>query len=715
MPVQAIYRAMLWCYPAAFRQEYGEEMAHAFALQIGEARREGGWGAVAGIWLRAAADLIIVAPKEHRHVISQDVRYALRNLALAPGFAAVAILSLALGIGANTAVFSLLNGVMMSALPVPEPEQLVMLSDPRSAGVAIGMMSGDRRLYSYAEYEQLRGQATDVFSSLAASQSALERWQLRIGSREAEEARGRLVSGAYFEVLGIRPLLGRLLTRGDDALGAAPYVVISHDYWVRRFGGNLDALGKTVTIRKAPLTIIGVTPAGFFGETVGERPDFWAPLSMQASLLPGRDWLHDVGPDKVMWLHILGRLKSGVSLGQAEAKANTVFRNGLEAHYGATLSAEARQEFLNQRLVVRPAAGGASRVRERYSNPLYALLGVVGCVLLIACANVANLLLARGAARSREIALRLSLGASRGRLVRQLLTESMVLAMAGGAAGLAVAHVTYTLLVRLVANAEENFDMSFALDWRVMAFSFALTLAAGVLFGLLPALRVTKVEAGAALKAQGRAATATTRQMRWSRALVAVQIALSLPLLVGAALLLRTLHNLQQIDLGYAKENLLLVRVDAQSAGYRLEQRAPLFRELLDEIRRVPGVRGATFSENGVFSGTDSGDQISVEGYTPKGRNDRGAAWDQVGPEYFSTLGVRMLRGREIADSDRVFPGEGVAPTHELARLLDRAGYRGYLSLELFIESFGDQSALDVARRGRAAILEAYHVDGRDE
>ncbi len=647
-----LYRALLRCYPAAFRHEYGEEMLSAFTEQLGEARRAGSAAGPARLWIGAGVDALTIAPKEHLHIMKQDIGYALRNLAAAPLFTLVAVLSLALGIGANTAAFSLLSGVLMTTLPVPEPEQLVMLTNPASSGVSVGMQDGERSLLTYAEFEQLRNQS-DAFTGLGASQSALDRWQLRIQNGEPEEARGRLVSGSYFDTLRVGPHAGRLFGAEHDAAGAAPYIVISHDYWQRRFGGRADVVGTAVTIRKTALTVLGVAAAGFLGETAGQRPDFWAPLAMQAALLPGRDWLHDSGTDKVMWLHVFGRLRPGVSLEQGTIQANIVFRNGLEAYYGASLSPEAKRKFLDQRIKLTPGGSGASIVRTRFADPLYVLLAVVGVVLVIACANLANLLLARGAARSKEIALRLALGASRGRLVRQLLTESFVLAALGGVAGLGVAYFLHAALVRLVTDAESTFAMKFDLNWRVLAFSFLLSTAAGILFGLLPALRVTRSDVNNALKDQGRASTASAGQMRWSRLLVAGQIGLSLPLLVGAGMLLQTFHNLSRIDLGYARDKLVVMRLDAQSAGYAPDRRADVFRSVLDEIRRTAGVQAATFSENGLFSGTDSGDQISVEGYTPKGRRDRGSAWDQVGPDYFSVLRVPLLQGRDIGESDR--------------------------------------------------------------
>ncbi len=655
MCAKTFYRALLYCYPAAFRHEYGNQMLLLFAEQLGEARRTGGQFQPAGLWLQAALDALTVAPKEHWHVIFQDLRYALRTMAARPSFAAVAILSLALGIGANTAIFSLWNGMLHSSLPVVQkPGQLMMLSNPDAAGMWmgrwIGRTDGARNWLTYAEFEQLRDHA-EGFSALMASQSDLKTWQVRFDGGEWDEARGRLVSGGFFQVLGVSPVIGRVFTAAEDR-AETPYAVISYNYWQRRFGGRLDVLGKTLTVGQAVLTIIGVAPRAFIGETSGQQPDLWLPLRMQPRLIPGQDWLHETPPNKAMWLHVFGRLRPGVTQAQAEGQANAVFKAGLESFYGPVASAERQSEFLDQRLRIRPGARGASETRNEFSNSLTALLAAVAVLLLIACANLANLLLARGAARRPEMALRLSLGASRGRLIRQILTESVALAAMGGVAGLAAAYFLHGALVRMMAESDPDFHMSFALDPLVLAFAMAATLATALLFGVLPAWQVTKTDAGASLKEQSRGSRGSLGQMRWGRYLVSLQLALSLPLLVGAGLLVRTLYNLQRADLGFPAERLLLVRVDPREAGYDTARRDSLLRELLGQIQRIPGVRAASFSQLGVFSGGNSSSEIAVEGYVPKDDNDRESALDVVGPGYFSTLGVPVALGREILESD---------------------------------------------------------------
>jgi predicted permease len=648
-----VYRVLLWCYPAQFRHEYGGEMVGAFSEQLRDARDSAGRLAQTAVWMSTLADILPTALLEHTHVIRQDLRYAIRILAGNPAFTTIAVLSLALGIGANTAIFSLLNSVLLSTLPVKDPQALVMLTDPTVAGVSVGVEDGDRSLITYQEFRQLQEQ-TDTFASLMASQSSLTRTDARIDGGEREDFALRLVTSSYFPTLGVAPVLGRTFDAArEPAEGTTPFAVLSYDYWQRRFGGRPDVLGKPITLRGGIVTVIGVMPQGFFGETVGERPDAWVPLAMQAAAMPGRPWLRDDpgNVEKVMWLHAFGRLKPGASLDRAQANANVVFQQGLATYYGALADEAMRKRFLQQRLVLKPAATGASSIRSDFAEPLQVLLGAAALVLLIACSNLGNLLLARTTARNREMAVRLALGASRGRLTRQLLTESLCLAFAGGIIGLATAFLLREGLLHLVSNTA--IALPAAVDFRVLAFVFVLTLVSGLFLGLLPAARITKAEAATGLREQGRGIAGSVAWLRVGKAVVVGQLALSLPLLVGAGLLVRTLVNLQRVDLGYSKDNLLTLRVDAQGAEYDPVRQAQAFETLLERIRAIPGVRSATFSNNGLFGGSDNGDQIKVEGYTPKGDNDTGSRYDQVGPGYFSTLGVPILLGRDISPDDR--------------------------------------------------------------
>ena len=649
MHARTIYRALLHCYPAPFRQEYGDQMYLTFADQLGEARRTGGKFQQAALWVNTVLDALIVAPREHGHLIHQDLRYALRIMAAQLSFTTVAVLSLALGIGANTAIFSLWNGVLHASLPaVSHPDQLVMLSDPNRSGMWSGRTDGPRAWLTYGEFEQLRDH-TDVFSALMASQSSINTWRIRFEGDEWEEARGRLVSGGFFQVLGVSPAIGRTFTTADDRAENLT-AVISYNYWQRRFGGRSDVLGKTLTIRTTTLSIIGVGPRGFIGETVGQNPDLWLPVRIQPKVLPGRDLLHDSPPDKAMWLHVFGRLKPGVNPAQAEQQANGVFQAGLQSFYGA--AAQRRRELLDQRLLLQSAARGASARRNELSQSLTPLLAAVGVLLLITCANLANLLLARAAARKPEIALRLSLGASRDRIIRQLVTESLALAAVGGVAAIAVAYFIHGALVGMLAEADPRFHVNFALDPLVLAFILAITVGAALLFGVLPAWQATKTDAAARLK-ESRGAIGSLGRMRSGRFLVSLQLALSFPLLVGAGLLARTVYNLQHADLGFAARQALLVRLDFRVAGYQPAQKDSVLRALLGELQLIPGVRAASFSHLGLFSGGESGTTIEVEGYVPKEGEDVESGVDVVGPGYFSTLGIPIRLGRDILESDR--------------------------------------------------------------
>ena len=627
-------------------------MLGAFTQQLHDARLTRGRLAEAVVWAEALVDLLPTAFREHQHVIAQDLRHAVRILATNPGFTIVAVLSLALGIGANTAIFSLVSRVLMSALPVRNPQEIVILTDPESRGVSIGSQGGERALLTYTEFRQLQDQDSTL-SSMMASQSNLQRTQARIADGEAEEVAVRLVSASYFATLGVPAVIGQTFdARQEPPPGTAPYAVISHEFWQRRFRGRPDVLGRSIAFRGGVVSVIGVTPPSFFGETVGERPDVWVPLAMQAAVLPGRDWLRDQpgSVEKVMWLHVFGRLRPGVTLERAQADANTIFTAG--SRRLLRLDRGRRVEEALSRSASGVEAGRHWRIslRGNFREPLFVLLGAAGLVLLIACANLGNLLLARTTARNREMSVRLALGASRGRLIRQLMTESLCLAAFGGLVGLFTAFVLRQGLLRLVSDTP--IALPGGLDLRTVSFVVALTVAAGLILGLLPGLRITKTQAVTGLREQGRGVVGSTAWLRLGKLIVVGQLALSLPLLVGAGLLVRTLFNLQRVDLGYPKDNLLTARVDGQAAGYDPVRQAAAFEELLSRIRTVPGVRLATSSDNGLFGGSDNGDQIVVEGYAPKGPDDNGSRYNQIGPGYFSTLGVPVLLGREIAEQD---------------------------------------------------------------
>ncbi|HTM25563.1 MAG TPA: ABC transporter permease [Vicinamibacterales bacterium] len=653
---QALYRALLRCYPASFRQEYGQQMLLTFAEQLGDVRQRGGRAGHLALWAQVVSDVLTIAPGEHWHVIRQDLRYAFRSMAASPGFTALAVLSLALGIGANTAIFSLWNGVLRAPLPgVRAPGELVMLTDPDRSGSWTGgwrtATDGPRSWLTYEEFEQIRDRAGS-FSGVMASTSSLLTWQARIDGGPPEDVNGRLVSGGFFHVLGVRPAIGRLFEPADDR-GETTGVVVSHHFWQRRFAGSPDVLGRTIVVRGVPVTVAGVAAAEFIGETSGQLPDVWLPLRLQPRVIPDRDRLHDTPPDKSMWLNVFGRLKPGATIVRAEAEANGIFQAGLVTFYGAGASEDRRRGLLDQRIRVQPGGRGASPARADFGQSLTALLTAVGVLLLIACANLANLLLARGTARTHEIALRVSLGASRSRIIRQLLTESLALAALGGVAAVIVAYGLHGALVAMMAEADTRFHLAFALNARIVLFTAGATIAAALLFGAFPAWHLTRDDMGARLKEQSRGALGRSRGMRSGRWLVSVQLALSLPLLVGAGLLARTVYNLQRADLGFPAQRLLLVRVDLREAAPTLARRDEMLRQLVGALRREPRVDAVSFSQLGVFTGGASSRSIEVEGYRVRSERDRASAVDVVGPGYFSTLSVPLRLGREILESDR--------------------------------------------------------------
>jgi predicted permease len=594
----------------------------------------------------------------------QDVRYGIRLLAKNPGFTAIAILTLALGIGANTAIFSVLDSVLLRALPVEHSERLVLLTDPDAHGASFGSESGDRTLLAYSEFEYLRDH-NEVFSGIFAADSSLPEVRAVFSNTAAgasgpeESIRVRLVSGGFFSTLGAKPAAGRFFsTEVDRARGGSPFAVISYALWKQRFALDPSAIGKTIQIRQTSFEIVGVAPPGFFGETVGEAPDAWVPAMMQDAIYPGHDLL-TASQDLTnlhTWLQVMARLKPGVTPKQAKADINVVFKRLLDA-LGSTMSPQDRHGAEDQRINLQPGGRGSSALKQAFGEPLKVLMALVGLVLLIACANVANLLLARGAARQKDFAVRLAIGAGRSRLIRQLMAESLLLAFAGAAAGLVLAQWADTLLLRMVSKvsgAPESIQLNLGLDARMLGFTFAVAVLTSILFGLIPALRATRLDLSPILKSSSSGASGETahRRLPAGKVLVIAQVAISLILLVAAGLFVHSLSRLSEVNLGYARENLLLFRLDAAPGGYQGPAILRLHQTLLEKFSGLPGVRAATLSSDGLFSHSESSDPISVEGYTPNPGEEMHSRMDHVGPGYFSTVGIPVLMGREIGPQD---------------------------------------------------------------
>ncbi len=587
--------------------------------------------------------------QQNEGVMLQDIRLGLKMLVKHPGSSIIVVFTLALAIGVNTAIFSVLNAALLKSLPVRSPNDLVMLTDPNASMVLGGMQTGPRSLLSYPEFVRVRDRSATM-SGICASGLRLERWPVRVSGGTQEEARGHMVSENYFSVFGVHPAIGRFFTQRDAAgAGKDPYAVISYDYWQRRFGGSAAVLGTPIRFYRTTLIVIGVAAKGFRGETVGQDPDVWLPMMMQPLVMPSGDGLHD---PSLMWLHVFGRRKAGATIPQVQAEVNVLFRGILTTRYAATMPAQAQRDALNQYIVVKPVRTGAFHGHDEFSEQWTILLALAGLVLLVACANVATLLVARSTARSREVAIRLSIGASKGRLARQLLTESLLLAALGGIAGIFVAVMASPALLRLISDANDGFRLYGGMDLRVLAFTVCATLLTGILFGLAPAFRATRTAVNQTLKETGRSTTGSRQRALAAKTLVVAQVALSLLLVFGAGLFLRSLWNLQSVALGYPQGNLLLVNVDSFNAGYRGVRAVNLYHELAARIREIPGVRAVSYSDRDLLSGFDGAFPVAVEGFAPQNDDDRGSTGGFVGPAYFSTLGIPMLLGREIGPQD---------------------------------------------------------------
>ncbi|HET9838674.1 MAG TPA: ABC transporter permease [Candidatus Angelobacter sp.] len=576
----------------------------------------------------------------------QDIRYALRMLRKSPAFTTVAVLTLALGIGANTAIFSLINAVLLKMLPVKDPEKLVVIGDPLQVHTR---SMGDPSLatFSYPLYRDLNA-GSQVFDGMLAS-SEVHRVRISSGPGAGEitgNANGELVSGNYFAVLGVNALYGRVLTPDDDnAVNAHPVMVVSYGFWKDKLGQSPIVVGQTVRIGNYPFTIVGVTPPGFYGDAVGDSQDFWVPVTMQEQVITGRKWLENYNSS---WMHLIARRKPGVSVQQARANVNVAVQQLLNGPLGAKLSKSDLENLKQAKVQVSEGGGGFSSLRGAFREPLLLLMLIVGLVLLIATVNVANLMLARASARRKEVAVRLAIGATGARIVRQLLTESVFLSFAGGALGLLVAHWGTRSLLHLSKN-----DQLEALpDLRVFLFTAGVCVVTGVLFGLIPALRSRQVAVAPTLKSGAQTGDTASAGWNWGKSLVAAQVAVSLLVLFSAGLLVRSLSNIRNVDLGYNREHLLLVSTDPLAAGHSKQQITSFANEVISRAAQLPGVKAASYSKNGLFSGSESGDTIKVPGYVPKNDSDLVVAFDEVGPGYFDAVGIPMLLGRDIGLQD---------------------------------------------------------------
>ena len=579
--------------------------------------------------------------------LRQDFRYGVRLLRLNPGFAATAILSLALGIAANTSIFTLTDQILLRLLPVQNPRELVQF---RMEGGRIGSQNGDGlHTFSYPMYIAFRDRNT-VFSGLTGQYT--DRVSLLAGDR-GEMIETGWVAGNFFQVLGVKPFIGRVLTAEDDSIGkGAPVVVIQYGFWQSRYGGREDILGSTVRLNGAPFTVVGVAAPEFGGTNAGLLTQLWAPVNARTALAP--DSAQDLKNERYAWFYLFARMKPGVTLPQAEAAMRVLHdqrkQEELQGEFFAKFP-DTKERFLRQMLSLVPADRGLSSLRRTFERPLVVLQWLVGVVLLIACTNVAGLLLARAAARQREIAIRSALGASRGQVVRQLFVESMILAIAGGAAGLFLSAWLTRGLVRFLPHDPASLSLSTMPDGRVLLFTTVVTLATAVLFGLLPAFRGSRVTAAATLKDEAGSVTGGQAHVRLRKAFVALQVSLSLLLLIGAGLFVRTLDNLRKVDLGFATENVAMFGV-RPATQYDETRKLQVFRTLIEGLAAVPGVKAAGANSSRLLTGGRWDSQITIPGVEARDGNVPWSFFNAVTPGYFEALGIPIKVGRDFRWSD---------------------------------------------------------------
>ncbi|HEV2288783.1 MAG TPA: ABC transporter permease [Candidatus Acidoferrales bacterium] len=581
----------------------------------------------------------------------QDIRYGLRMLGKSPAFTAIAVLTLALGIGANTAIFSFTDQVLLRMLPVPNPQQLVVLRSPGpNPGRTSSDMTDGAQSFSYPMYKDLRDRSS-VFSGLLTCFGV----DVNVsGHGSTQSANGELVSGNFFQTLDVAPALGRVFDANDETEpGANPVAVLSYGYWTRKFGADPSILDKPLTVNGTALTVVGVARKGFDGVQFGSLPDIFIPITMLNQMAPTSGL--DLGKRTDHFVAVLGRLKPGVSRAQAQASLEPVYAPLLEEDAKLLKLSDKSprtKQFLEKPLQLTDGAGGRQVVQPGAEEPLLVLLGMVALVLLIACANLASLLVARGEARQREIAIRLALGAGRARLLQQLLTESLLIGVAGGVAGLAFASWCLNTMVSAIPSDAGMTGLTAQLDPRVLWFAAGITIVTSVLFGLAPALRATRVNLQTTLKDQGSSVSEGRTNIRLRKVLIVAQVALTAVLLAGAGLLARTLTNLEHANLGVRTDNILQFSVEPDLNGDKPPQTLALGQQARQAIAALPGVRSVTISEQQIFANDDNSSNITPEGYTVGPDENTNVFWAYISPNYFSTMGIPLVAGREFTDAD---------------------------------------------------------------
>jgi predicted permease len=595
--------------------------------------------------------------------ILQDTRLSLRSLAKSPGFTLIALISLALGIGANTAIFTLIHQVLLRNLPVQHPEQLVLIGRSDGGGVMGGVDLGFAGMFPWYFTRQLQSNP-GPFQGIASYGSFIDKASVRLPSASSESnqaailALAALVSGNYFSVLGAQPVIGRAISPADDATpGSGAVVVLSYHFWQQSLASDAAVLGKILTINGTPFTVIGVMPPSFLGLKQDLEPsDLWTPISMQSAVLSQPSFLTRNGP---YFLHAFARLSPQAAadksaLAQSQNWLDQQIRDGIRANEGATISAERQQEINRASVPLFPASHGVSQLRNQYGDSLQILMAVVSLVLLIACANLANFLLARAAQRQREIATRLALGSSRGRIIRQSLIETLLLSLVGGVAGLALAFAVTRALIAFVGHGVSHIAIDPRPDGTVLLFTLGVSLVTALLFGLAPALNAARTNSAFSLSSNARTAQSSGgRASRfWPKTLVTTQVMLSLLLLVGGGLFLRTLNNLQNQDYGFDRTHLLLADFNAKLVGYKPSQTPALYQQLIERLSTLPGVRSVALCLTPPISGGNWSSTFKVPGYTPAPKESMYALLNRVTDRYFETAGIALVAGRPFSSGD---------------------------------------------------------------
>jgi predicted permease len=578
-----------------------------------------------------------------------DFKFALRQFQKSPGFAATIILTISLGIGANTAIFTLVHAILLKALPVANPTSLYRIGDLDDCCVNGGFINddGDFDLFSYDLYRHFQD-TTPEFEQLAAFQSGENLMNVRVGNTMAKAERTEYVSGNYFSTFGVGAYAGRMFQTSDDVPGAAPVAVISYAAWQASHAGDRNVVGSTFFIQSHPVTIVGIAPPGFFGDRIDDSPpNFWIPLNAEP-VLEGETTILKVAESN--WLYVLGRLKPGVAPKALEAKISVSLRQWLATQPAYTLNGNDK-EITKQHVILTPGGSGVQNLQQETGDGLRLLIWISILVLLVACANIANLLLARGTARRAETSIRTALGASRSVLIRQLLTESVLLSVAGGIIGIAIAYLGARMILTLAFPVATQMPIQATPSPVILGFAFLLSLLTGVIFGIVPAWISSHANPAEALRGMNR--STDDRSLLPQKTLIVFQAALSLVLLVGAALMTQTLRNLEHQNLGITTANRYVIHFDPMGAGYNLETIGALNQRIEDEFNALPGVKSAGLALYSTLEGNNWGESIFVEGLPAPGPGENhNSSWDRVSPQFFQTIGQPVIRGRGFTDQD---------------------------------------------------------------